>query len=561
MTEKPRIVRAPALGLLRQVATREAGRWALDTETDGLLVRGPGSPHAAHWIGLGPAGSPLVFIWGPGEFGAEERAFVEGLPLVGQNLRFDLHAADLTPRQTWVDTMNMKYFMGTTALKGLDHQAAMYGMPKIATPDAIKKGRLLEMPDEAVMEYLADDVFTTGIVYHSTIDKYEAAAPAWEWDLEATLYAMERRGVRVLRDRLHELRREVQATEQGAARRLRELGFTGSPASPAQVAAWLTDECGYTLPKTDKGAPSTATPGLEEIGGFESEAIVAWRKAYKLRTAFMDTLPNFIRPTGLVHCDLRSASTSTGRLSCAEPNLQQIPKRSEVGKVFRRCFTGPSGSVTVADYSQMEMRVAAALSGDPILLEIFAEGKDLHDEVARQVGGQSEVSGDDRVKAKAINFGILNGMKPKRLAHQMTSMTGYAQTYTYDEAKRFYDGYRQRFHVLAEWMDATWAGAAAEKLVFTEAGRLRGYGDFDSKLSAVSVRVQGTAAEVVRVALVRAEQAGLLPILQVHDEILCDGAGQAEALSEVMEAAAHEFPALRSVRFAVDAEDNETWGA
>ena len=165
------------------------------------------------------------------------------------------------------------------------------------------------------------------------------------------------------------------------------------------------------------------------------------------------------------------------------------------------------------------------------------------------------------MKAKAVNFGILNGMRPKRLAQKMSEFSGYQKTYTIGEAKVAYDAFLNRFPQLADWMTNTWTEARAFPIVQTEAGRTRPFDLDESRLSAVSVRVQGTAAEMVRIALIMAEEAGLKPILQVHDEILLDGAGKSAILSEVMEEAARSaFKSTSEMKYAVDAEDRETWG-
>lgn len=546
-----------------QVVAQHNGRWVIDTETDGLRVRGPRARNTAKYLGAFPLGKDTTFVWGPGCGGlAPILEVLAKQPLIGHNLRFDLHALGLVPERGWEDTMNMKYFTNTTGPKSLDDLVFRVGRKKVKTPALIKQGRIAEMPFDEVARYLADDCLVTGLVYEELAGNYARQAPDWDMALEPAVYAMERRGVRLLPEPFGEFRREVLQEEKEAERAVRGHGFRGLLSSPSQVADWL-DSMGLMLPETDKGNLSSATPALEPLLDPRADAIVRWRKAYKLRTAFLDTLPGWAQGE-IIYPGLKTSSTATGRLSCAEPNLQQVPKRGRLGKAFRKCFTGPSGSVTVADYSQMEMRVAAALSGDAALGEIFASGADLHDEVARRVGGVGRgdaVSPDLRVRAKALNFGILNGMKPKRLAQEMSKMTGYKRTYTLDEATEAYDAYLARFPDLADWMTATWAEARESRVVSTEAGRIRVYDYGESTLSAVSVRVQGTAAEMVRLAVIKAEEAGLEPILQVHDEIVCNRAGRCAILREVMEeAASAAFESTRDMSYKVDAEDGGTWG-
>lgn len=539
----------------------------MDTETDGVMVRGPKAAHKALYVGIMPLGRPLALIWGPG-IPDWVKAQLAGLSLIGHNLRFDLHALDLTPALPWEDTMNMKYFLNTPGEKSLDFIAECLGHPKIHTPDAIKQGQILSLPQSEVADYLADDLLVTSLAYLTYDRPYHAAAPDWEGAFERAVYAMERRGVRLLPGPFEAFGAAVREEEAEAAAEVRAFGYDGSLTSPKQVGEWLVEARGLRLPQTKTGQPSTRTDDLAALVLPETDAIVRFRKANKLRTAFLESFPSFVQD-GLIHPSIKTASTVTRRLSCAEPNLQQIPKRTELGGVFRRCFTGPSGSVTVADYSQMEMRVAAALSGDSGLAEIFGSGLDLHDEVARRVGGlgRTAVLGDDlRVQAKALNFGILNGMRPKRLAKEMSKMAGWKRRYSEAEAGAFYDAYLTRFSGLAEWMDLTWAEAKATGGVSTESGARRPFDMLrrpspESTLSAVSVRVQGTAAEMVRIAVAKAEEAGLDPILQVHDEIVLDGAGKDGILRDIMEEAAQSaFAATSNMTYKVDAHSGPTWG-
>ena len=576
MTDSPRVVWNPNFAMLKALADAHDGRWILDCETDGLQVRRPMAKSRVHYVGATPLGKNFCLVWDRDHWTPAISNFLAGERLIGHNLRFDLHALNMVPTQPWEDTMNMKYFHNTPGRKSLDDCCAAIGLPKIATPAAITAGRIAEMDPNEVAAYLADDCVKTGLVYLALIGQYSAHAPDWEWRLERAVYAMERRGVRLLPEPFADLRGEVMRQLGEARHRLESLGFAGEPGSTQQTAEWL-QSCGYKLKRTKptkrfpKGQLSTKRDHLATLVGDEPEALIDWRIQEKRRSSFVDTLPAHAI-NGLIHADVRTANTGTGRLAYADPPLQQVPKRGE-GKVFRGAFSGPSGGVAVCDYVQMEMCTAAGLSGDPVLLDIFASGNDLHEEVARLVGNlpaSVDIPADLRVQAKAINFGILNGMRPKRLAQEMTKGSGYKKRYTYAEASRFYEGFLARFAVLADWMDETWRLAEKYHVAETEAGRVRPYvpnwrGEYESSLSAVSVRVQGTAAEIVRMAVIAVEEAGLEPILQVHDEILCDwnptGPSKCGILGDIMEEAANSaFPALKEVKFTTDGYEGRTWG-
>ena len=529
-------------------------RWVMDTETDGLEVRGNIPENEAKFIGLMPYGSRFCLIIERKDFEEWElRPIVERLRLVGHNLRFDLHALRLKPTVTWQDTIVACYFNNTSGRKGMDHIARMYGWPKIKTPDLLKQGRIHEVPIPDLERYLADDCFTTWRM----AEAFQMGRCDFDYRVEKAVYEMERRGVRLLPNRLAKVEERLNVIIGEADHALRSVGFTGDGNSPKQIGEWLVSE-GRQLPKTEKGNISTSKLVLQKMadkGDGLVGLILNWRKAVKLKSAFVDPLPKLAQ-NRLLYPQTNTTLTRTGRFSCSGPNLQQIPKRGALGKSIRSCMTSPDRTgVTACDFSQVELRVAASFAGEEVLLSAFHSGGDPHTEVAAKMLGKTpeSITPDERFKAKAVNFGILNGMGAKRLAIELKS--------TYDEAKKFLSEYKRNLPRLNEWMEGVWREAEAYGIARTISGRTRPFLANEETRSAISVVVQGSAAELMRHSLVAVAEAGLKPILSVHDEILISGTGEAEKLREIMEFAANSaYNEFDNITFTASADEGETWG-
>jgi len=536
---------------------KHMGVWIMDTETTGLDVRGPRAQHDAKYVGLMPQGSPYCCIFTRPRF-EDIRATVENLPLVGHNLRFDLHALSLDPKLPIEDTMVTAYFRNTVGRRSLDHLARVYGWEKIKTPDLIKKGRIMELDPHDVADYLADDCLITSRVFELQHRGDLGQAP-FDYEVERAVYNMESRGVCLLEDKLERLGARIQGETNDILVKLRREELLGDPNSPKQVAEWLLWR-GRKLPKTPKGNWSTAKTALQRLADNGDELVtllLAYRRHSKLTSAFIEPLPRMTRANGMLYPQVNTTRTKTGRFSYSEPNLQQIPKRGGgLAKEFRKCFTSEFGGVTVADYSQVELRVAAALASEPVLLHAFDEGGDPHAEVAATMLGKKveDITPEERFKAKAVNFGILNGMGAKRLALELKS--------TYAHAAEFLGNYKRSLPRLAEWMEGIWTLAETEMVARTASGRMRPFGPDENTRSAISVVVQGTAAEIMRRSLVAVDDEGLDPILVVHDEIVVAGKGKKELLAEIMQDAAETtFPEeLDQVAFPVEASHGDTWG-
>ena len=420
------------------------------------------------------------------------------------------------------------------------------------------------IPLATVAAYLADDVAVTGVLFNKLWSSNQRG-----WDMHHKLSVatqrMEARGVKFLPDEFDTLVPLVALEVANAVRRLKEFGFDGNLNSPIQVGEWLTITRGLKIDPTPKSVkkgkprPKTDKMTLEKLlwkGNIEIDALLQARRMVKLQQAFLNTMKEKVRPSdGKVYASVHIARTRTGRFSYSEPNLQQVPKHSELGKRLRYCFTGPRGIVSVADYSQVEMRVAAALSGEPVLLDAFEKGEDIHLQVAAKVLGKSpsDVGPEERFGAKAINFGILNGMGATRLSHELKSDVATAQ--------RWLDEYQSGLPTLTDWMNNIWATTEVNRVVKTLSGRTRVYLRDEPVRSAISVVVQGTAADIMAAALVACEDAGLSPLLVVHDEVVADTYDCAKLVSVMEQAANNLFPAeLGAVRFEADGYTANTWG-
>jgi DNA polymerase-1 len=540
-------------------AAPEGTPWVIDTETTGLEVRGPGAKDTAVWVGLLPLNGSIAVILDRGIFDLVRDRIAE-LQLIGHNVRFDLHALDFHPKKPPIDTMAAPYFGNMAASKSLDFLAAKRGYPKLATPHELKTGQIEKLPFETLAAYLADDVLFTERLYREQEKFIRHFKLEDDFALERAVFNMEQRGVILDEQRLRAARNLAKTDIAAAKLRLTSMGFpaTANIDSPTQIAAWLIEN-GRRLPLTPSGKPKCDKFVLQDLadkGDTFAEVLINYRRLTKLDSAFLSKLPEHAR-NGRIYPSINTMLTRTGRFSYSDPNLQQIPKGRNLplAKEIRQCLTG-EGGVSVADYSQVELRVAAALSKEPVLLEAFAAGRDVHREVAAKMLGKSpdQVSDVERFGAKAVNFGILNGMGASRLAVELKSSVAHAAG--------FLEEYRSAMPALTQWMFDLWERAETDRIAYTCSGRTRIFGEGESTRPAVSVLVQGTAAELMRAAIVFADESRLRPILAVHDELVIEGQGHERELAEAMRYAAESrFPeALYGVSFPADGFSALTWG-
>jgi DNA polymerase I len=363
-----------------------------------------------------------------------------------------------------------------------------------------------------------------------------------EQPLVPVLYRMERAGVLVDRELLR-----IQSSEL-AARMLElqtlahiEAGGVFNVDSPKQLQEILFGKLGIPVArKTPTGQPSTAEDVLEELAATYPlpKLILEYRGVAKLKSTYTDKLPEQInQATGRIHTSYHQAVAATGRLSSTDPNLQNIPIRTQEGRRIRQAFVAPPGhSLVAADYSQIELRIMAHLSGDASLLQAFAEDRDVHQATAAEVFATplEVVSADQRRSAKAINFGLMYGMSAFGLARQLGIGRG--------EAQRYMDLYFERYPGVKRYMEETRRQARETGFVQTVFGRRLYLPEIQSRnqalrqyaeRSAINAPMQGTAADIIKRAMIEVDawlQSSRLParlIMQVHDELVLEVADSA----------------------------------
>lgn len=357
-----------------------------------------------------------------------------------------------------------------------------------------------------------------------------------ELPLVEVLARMEIAGIAVDRSSLSELdgafRGEIARLERAAAA---SVGHPVALGSPKQLGELLFTE--LALPKgkkTKTGAWSTDASVLEELQGEHPIVPLAmeWRTVSKLQSTYVEALPHLVESDGRIHTTFQQAIAATGRLSSTEPNLQNIPIRSEIGRRIRHAFIAPLGSLLVAaDYSQIELRILAHVTRDPDLIAAFVAGEDIHRATAARVLGKEpvDVDADERAMAKMVNFGIAYGMSDFGLA----TRAGISR----DAAKEFISGYFERYPGIKRYIDTIKEQAREEGAVTTQLGRRRPIPELRApnpalraagERAAINHPIQGTAADIIKIAMIRLvprlDAAGLRSrlILQVHDELLLE---------------------------------------
>ncbi|MFZ1574792.1 MAG: DNA polymerase I, partial [Chromatiaceae bacterium] len=485
-------------------------------------------------------------------------------PKVGQNLKYDMsvlanHGIGL--QGIAHDTMLESYVLDSTASRhDMDSLALKYlGHRTIHFEDIAGKGAKQigfdQVPIEAAGPYAAEDAEVTLRLHQAfwpRLEQQPGLARLYqeiEIPLVPVLSRLERQGVRIDRERLaaqsRDLTGRIAALEDAA---YRVAGRPFNLGSPKQIGDIFFTEQGLpVVEKTPKGAPSTSESVLQQLADAGHELpriILEHRGLAKLKSTYTDKLPQMVSPvTGRVHTSYHQAVAATGRLSSSDPNLQNIPIRSEDGRRIRLAFIADPGcKLIAADYSQIELRIMAHLSGDERLLAAFAAGQDIHSATAAEVWGLApdQVSADQRRSAKAINFGLIYGMSAFGLARQLGIERGEAQAYV--------DRYFQRYTGVKGFMDRTRQQARRDKYVETLFGRRLYLPDIDhsnqgrragSERTAINAPLQGTAADIIKRAMIAAdgwiqtERPPVRMIMQVHDELVFEV--EAAAVDEASE--------------------------
>ncbi len=509
---------------------------------------------------------------------------------VGQNMKYDQHVLanyGIALRGVAHDTMLASYCLNSVASRhNMDALAQHYlGVKTIHFEEVAGKGAKQKTFNELDLQqaapYAAEDADIT-LRLHRALSAQLAAQPALqavyetlEVPLAQVLYKMERHGVKVdatmLAQQSHELEdgmRQAEIAAHAVAGKAFNLG------SPKQLQAILFDEQGIpVIRKTPKGQPSTAEDVLQELADDGHELpglILQYRGLSKLKSTYTDKLPLLIDPhTGRVHTTYQQAVAATGRLSSSDPNLQNIPVRRAEGRRIRQAFVPEAGHVLLAaDYSQIELRIMAHLSGDESLLKAFTAGVDVHQATAAEVFDVAldAVDKEQRRRAKAVNFGLIYGMSAFGLAKQL----GISRS----EAQRYVDIYFQRYPGVQDYMERTRELAREKGYVETEFGRRLYLPDIQSKnaarrqhaeRTAINAPMQGTAADIIKRAMLTldASLAETFPevrmIMQVHDELVFEiPAAQVDAARQHIRIQMEQAASLR-VPLLVDVGVGENW--
>ncbi len=487
----------------------------------------------------------------------------EGRAKVGQNLKYDasvLANHGITLRGIRFDTMLESYVLGSTATRhDMNSLALKYlGQKTIHFQDVAGKGAkqltFNQVKVEEAGPYAAEDADITLRLHQALWPKLEEherlrdVLTMIEVPLIPVLSRIERQGALISRELLVQ-----QSTELG--KRLLELEgeahtLAGQPfnlGSPKQLGDILFDKLQLpVIKKTPKGAPSTAEDVLAELALDYPlpQLLLEYRSLSKLKSTYTDKLPEMINAaTGRVHTSYHQAVTATGRLSSTDPNLQNIPIRTQEGRRIRQAFIAPDGyRILAADYSQIELRIMAHLSADESLLKAFTEGLDVHSATAAEVFEVplESVSGDQRRKAKAINFGLIYGMSAFGLAKQLHLGR--------QEAQQYIDRYFERYPGVAQYMDRTKAIAREQGYVETLFGRRLYLPEINARnkmraqaaeRTAINAPMQGTAADIIKRAMLAVDdwlqqgETDARMIMQVHDELVFEVAsGEVVAVGE-----------------------------
>ncbi|MBQ2796428.1 MAG: DNA polymerase I [Tidjanibacter sp.] len=567
---------------------------SFDTETSGLDY------HTDHVVGIGLAATPHEAFYVP--MGPDNRTEVlaalrpllenEAIEKVGQNIKFDL----LMLRREGVevggklwDTMIMHYLIDPESRHGMNHLAqTLLGYQPIEIETLIGRGvKQLTMDRVAVADvapYCSEDADITLQLYHTLLPKLSEVGAlelynSIEEPLIRTLADMEWEGVKVDVAQLADYGRELGVQLATLESDIRSLA--GMPDlnvnSSRQLGVAL-----FEVLKIDSKPKRTKTKQYsteEEYLQFLSDRhpivpkILEYRGTKKLLSTYVEALPALVNPaTGRIHTSYNQAVAATGRLSSANPNLQNIPVRDDQGRRIREAFVASDSDhiLLAADYSQVELRLMAHMSGDKAMIEAFRSGEDIHRDTASRLFhvATAEVTPDQRRKAKTANFGIIYGISAFGLRQRMGNEMSIG------EAKAIIDGYFASYPAVKEYIDRTIAEAKNNGFVQTIFGRKRYLPDINSananvrslaERNAINAPLQGSAADIIKIAMaevarrLKAEGLRSKMILQVHDELIVDTLVSEKAKVEKILREAMEGAAQLAIPLVVDVGEGANW--
>ena len=578
---------------------REAKTFALDTETTRLDPNSAGlvgislavAPGQAAYIPVGHAGleAPPQIPWEQVRERLHPLLTDPGLAKVGHHLQYDLtvlrrHGIEVSG--PFHDSMLESYVHHSTASRhNLDDLSRFYLDKETLTYKEVagtgrKQVSFDQVPVSRAAPYAAEDADMTLRLHQHLWPKLQEVPhllkiyEEMEMPLSGVLADMRRVGVAidtaVLRVQSEELREELEALKKDIAE---ECGQDLNLNSVPDLQRVLFEERGLKpLRKTPKGAPSTAEDVLETLAEQDAlpRMILNYRQTTKLLSTYVGKLPEMVDPqTGRLHASFHQAVTATGRLSSSDPNLQNIPIRTEQGRRVRQAFVArPGGVLIAADYSQIELRIMAHISGDPTLCRAFEEGGDVHRATAAEVFDieRDAVTEDQRRTAKAINFGLIYGMSGFGLARQLRIARDKAETYV--------ETYFARYPKVLDYMEQMRGQAREHGFVETVFGR-RLYVDgisarnYNQRLyaerTAINAPVQGTAADIIKLAMIKIyrwlkeQHPDCAILMQVHDELVLEV--PREKAEEIIDGVRSRMEGVveLEVPMVVDARSGDNW--
>lgn len=504
--------------------------------------------------------------------------------LIGHNLKFDinvLYTAGLEVNPTCFDTMIAAWVLDVEAPSfSLSSVAKRFlGIYGLEYEDVVPKGlTFADVPLASATRYASEDAYFSFLLYQFLSKEIEThnlhnIFYDIEMPLLPILAEMERTGIRVEAERLRAYGKELQKELTEIETKVFQLvGHEFNLASPKQLAEVLFSERKLPVQKRTKTGFSTDTSVLEELAPLDPvpQLILRQRLLTKLKTTYIEPLAELATAQGRIHTTFVQTGAATGRLSSRDPNLQNIPIREEEGRKIREAFIAEPGHLLVsADYSQIELAVLAHLSKDPNLIKAFKEGVDIHKRTASFIFGipEDQVDADRRRIAKTINFGVIYGMSAFRLARDLGISNSLA--------KEFIDSYFSTYSGVADFIQKTIKEAQEKGVTFTLFGRRRQILGINSKNKteqqaaqrvAVNTPIQGTAADIVKIAMIkvhrrlRKEMPEVHMLLQVHDELVFEAPqalveGAMKLIKEEMEHAV-----LLDIPLRVSMESAPSWG-
>ncbi len=506
---------------------------------------------------------------------ARLQSILETKPILGQNLKYDakvLKRAGIELKNLVFDSMLAAYLLDPEGRKDLNELARRYLGHSVMDFSELGAERIDIVPVEQAAAYSVADAEVVIRLKEKMVPELrsrnqEKLFYELELPLVHVLIEMELNGILLDKEVLREQAKELETL---ATQLLQDIfhvaGQDFNPNSPKQVAHILFERLKLPVLRKTKTGPSTDAYVLQELAGIHPlpEKLLAYRELEKLLSTYVKKLPEYINPqTGRVHTTFQQHVTVTGRLSSTDPNLQNIPVRTELGGQIRKAFVAPPGRVLIgADYSQIELRVLAHLSEDPGLIGAFERDEDIHARTAATIFNISleSVGPRERRIAKMINFGLSYGMTGYGLAQR----TGLSRS----EAERFIKNYFERYPGVQAYMERVVQEADEKGYLETLLGRRRYFPELSShaKREAINFPVQGTAADIMKLAMLRVYEkikVGTIRadmLLQIHDELIFEAdAIEAERAAQIIKQTMEEAFQLR-VPLKVEARIGANWG-